>query len=99
MTVNHQGQEEIYTDGSKSEDGVGCAIVVNNEVFQAKLPDSASIFTAEMTAIEQALEIVYNSKKKDFVIYSDSKCNRLFENVQYCQPIGQKSSRMALLDN
>ena len=71
--VNHQGQEKIYTDGSKSEDGVGCAIVVNNEVFQAKLPDSASIFTAEMTAIVQALEIVYNSKKKDFVIYSDSQ--------------------------
>ena len=69
----HQGLEKIYTDGSKSENGVGCAVVFNDEIYEAKLPNTASIFTAEMTAIVQALEIVHNSRKRHFVIYSDSQ--------------------------
>ena len=71
--VNHEGQEKIYTDGSKSQNGVGCAVVYGNEIYEAKLPQFASVYTAEMTAIVQALEIVHNSRKKDFVIYSDSQ--------------------------
>ena len=70
---NHVGQQKIYTDGSKSENGVGSAVVHGNDTYVAKLPDSASIFTAEMNAIIQALNIVHDSKHKKFVIYSDSK--------------------------
>ena len=69
----HKDEEKIYTDGSKSEDGVGCAVVYDNSVYVAKLPDSASVFTAEMTAIVQALELACGSEAKQFVIYSDSK--------------------------
>ena len=69
----HKGQVKIFTDGSKSEIGVGCAVVRGGEVYEAKLPDSSSIYTAELTAIVQALEVVHNSSKNNFVIYSDSK--------------------------
>ena len=52
---SHFHQEKIFTDGSKSPDGVGCAVVYGNSIFQAKLPDNTSVFIAELTAIIQAL--------------------------------------------
>ena len=70
--LNHKGRVKMYTDGSKSENGVGSAVVCGNKIYEAKLPKSASIYTAEMTAIVIALEIVEKSNKKRFVIYSDS---------------------------
>lgn len=69
---SHSKQEKIYTDGSKYPDGVGCAVAHRNEIFQARLPNSASILTAELTAIIHALKIASRSKKRDFVIFSDS---------------------------
>ena len=68
----HVSHEKIYTDGSKSKEGVGCAVVHNDTSYVAKLPNSASVFSAELTAIVQALELVNQSKKRNFVIYSDS---------------------------
>ena len=68
----HRDQQKIYTDGSKSSDGVGSAVVYGEEVFCAKLSDHASVFTAEMHAINKALSIVNSSPYSDFVIYTDS---------------------------
>ena len=69
----HRNDVKIYTDGSKSKDGVGCAVIYGDSSYVAKLPDFASIFTAELSAVIKALDLAYNSKKKNFVIYSDSK--------------------------
>ena len=71
--IEHQGQEKIYTDGSKSDDGVGCAVIYKNTSYVVKLPDSASVHTAELTAIVKALKLIHNSPHKKFVIYSDSQ--------------------------
>ena len=68
----HVNSEKFYTDGSKSKEGVGCAVVHNDTSYVAKLPNSASVFSAELSAIVQALELVHQSKKRKFVIYSDS---------------------------
>jgi hypothetical protein len=38
---------EIYTDGSKHQGKVAAAAVTKNEIFSARLPNEASIFTAE----------------------------------------------------
>ena len=71
--IEHRNEKKIYTDGSKSEDGVGCAAVCEGESYIRKLPDFSSIFTAEATAIVDALELVHKKKFKSTVIYSDSK--------------------------
>ena len=71
--VVHKDHIKLYTDGSKSEEGVGCAAIHENTSYVVKLPDSASIYTAELTAVINALDRVYHSEGKDFVIYSDSK--------------------------
>ncbi|XP_076037736.1 uncharacterized protein LOC143023118 [Oratosquilla oratoria] len=51
----------FYTDGSKSQDGVGCAVVSDSTVLKRKLPDFSSVFTAEVLAVSNALKFVFNS--------------------------------------
>ena len=70
------GFERIYTDGSKSEDGrVGAAAVFGKNYensFKHRLLDGSSIYSAELQAILLALKHVYQSKKWNFLILSDS---------------------------
>ena len=69
----HAKDFKIYTDGSKSDEGVGCAIVTREQSGVARLADAASSFTAELTAIVHALKQISNTRAKNFVIYTDSK--------------------------
>ena len=61
----------IYTDGSKDNDRVGCAAIFNNLTIKQRLPSNASIFTAEITAIDLALDVVCESED-DYFFFSDS---------------------------
>ena len=70
----HKKWEKIYTDGSKSERGVGFAAVSKKFVYYASLPSYSSIFTAELHGILAALRMVNNLPQGNFVIYSDSQC-------------------------
>ena len=47
----------VYTDGSRDGNAVACSTVFpSNTVISMRLPDSASVFTAEVWAIIKALE-------------------------------------------
>ena len=63
---------DIYTDGSKDGEKVGCASVSDFHTFKRRLPDNASIFTAEIQAIDLAFRYISVSKFKNFIIFSDS---------------------------
>lgn len=67
---------EIYTDGSKGENGVGAAAIIlkgNQRVeLTRKLHDISSIFTAELLAIEISLVNIKRFKDKSCVVYTDS---------------------------
>ena len=45
----------IYTDGSKQDEKVACAVISPNFTDIIRLPDNSSIFTAEAKAIDIAL--------------------------------------------
>ena len=62
----------IYTDGSKDNDRVGCAAIINNISIKQRLPSNASIFTAEIKAIDLALDAIAESEDDHFIIFSDS---------------------------
>ena len=62
----------IYTDGSKDNDRVGCAAIINNISIKQRLPSNASIFTAEIKAIDLALDAITESEDDHFIIFSDS---------------------------
>ena len=68
----HSNFTPIYTDGSKDNDRVGCSAIVNNINIKQRLASNASIFTAEVTAIDLALDAIAESDDDYFKIFSDS---------------------------
>ena len=69
----HQNDVPIYTDGSKSGDGVGAAVVYPDHTTKRRLLNDASVFTAELFAILLALKEIFRMKERSFVIASDSQ--------------------------
>ena len=68
----HSNHVAIFTDGSKSSDGNGCAMIMENEVNAFKLPDILSIFSCELYALKQSLLHMQNKEHNKFIIFSDS---------------------------
>ena len=67
--------KQIFTDGSKTADAVGAASVSGKDfkkVFKDRLPSYSSVYSAELKALLLALKMVYQSKDKQFIIFSDS---------------------------
>ena len=81
----------IYTDGSKKDDKTAAAMVVpqqdHTEAF--RLPDGSSIFTAESSAISQALQYVQsNPDISEAAIFSDSlSCLEALLGLQTRNPL------------
>ena len=64
----------IFTDGSKDGAKTAAAFICQFFEFSKRLPDKASIFTAELEAIVSALRYVKSTTKiNKFVIFGDSK--------------------------
>ena len=70
---HHHYTNHIYTDGSRSEGGVGFAAVFPNSTIKGTLPPEASIFSAELFAIKAALSKIETSEDQKWTIFSDSK--------------------------
>jgi hypothetical protein len=70
--ANYPDYTQIYTDGSKMEDRVGCAVVTPDENNEIRLPRPFSIFSAEVKAINTAISITRNTIQPKRVIRSDS---------------------------
>ena len=69
----YSGYETIFTDGSKTTNGVGAAVVQGTIARTATLPQEASIFSAELHAIKMANEIIKSSSARNFVVFTDSR--------------------------
>ena len=62
----------IYTDGSKDGNSVAAAAVYGTKVKKCRLPNKSSIFSAEVKAIDLALDLVQQSDSTRFIIFSNS---------------------------
>lgn len=77
----HVSRINIFTDGSKCEKGTGAGIVVErmcndnyvHDSYKIKMHSLASVFSAELVAIESAINSVKLTKNTSVTIYSDSK--------------------------
>ena len=67
-----QTEIEIYTDGSRDQNNMHAAAVINKNVFSVRLPDETTIFSAEAKGIELAFEHIKMSKYTHLTIFSDS---------------------------
>ena len=85
----------FYTDGSKTIDGTGAAAININNYLQIRLPNNASIYSAELQAIKMALGMIKNSEMGKYIIFSDSLSNLMAiqegnQNHPYIQEILEK---------
>ena len=63
----------VYTDGSRDGNAVACSTVFpSNTVISMILPDSASVFTAEVWAIIKALEQIKDYIASKYIVFTDS---------------------------
>ena len=75
LCENYPKHEKIFTDGSKTANGVGASAVHLADVVQKSnkhLPTDSSVYTAELCALNLALEMIRTSRGKKFIIFSDS---------------------------
>ena len=67
--INHH---HVYTDGSMSDTGVGCAFVCGPVTRTFGLPAEATVFSAELVAIKKALNFIEVSDDGSYVVFTDS---------------------------
>ena len=73
MQSRYKNYQQIYTDGSKEDSKVGCAVISDNYSNMQRIPDDSSIFTAEAKAIDLALDFISTCDANNkFIIFSDS---------------------------
>ena len=78
---------KIYTDGSKGVAGVGCAVVGEGLQVAERLPTEASVFTAELRAIQLALHHMRRGPPARYLILSDSLSSlQAIKNIQWENP-------------
>ena len=79
----------VYTDGSRDGNAVACATVFpSNTVISMRLPDPASIFTAEVWAIIKTIEQIKNSIASKYIIFTDSlSCLQALHHMKLEHPL------------
>ena len=70
---SHSTSVNIFTDGSKSDAGVGFGIIFPTMERSGTLSPSASIFTAELNGVLKAVKEIILSEETNFTIYCDSR--------------------------
>ena len=73
LISHYMDYKHIYTDDSKDDMKVGCAVVSDDFSKTMRIPDGSSTFTAEAKAIDLALDFIADYETSNtFVIFSDS---------------------------
>ena len=68
----YQNYQQIYTDGSKEESKVGCAVISDNHSSMQRIPDDSSIFTAEAKVVDLALVFIRTCDTNNkFILFFD----------------------------
>ena len=73
MQSRYKNYQHIYTDGSKEDSKVGCAVISDNHSNMQRIPDDSSGFTAEAKSIDLALDFISTCDANNkSIIFSDS---------------------------
>lgn len=79
----------IYTDGSKDGKRVAAASILDDEASTCRLPDHASIFSAELKAIDLALDQIDDTRYNiRYIIFTDSMSSmQALQNHKFDNPL------------
>jgi ribonuclease HI len=67
-----KGYEAYYTDGSKTGDGYGCAVIEGSNVHRFRCHSYSSVYSTELFAVSRAINIADRRKKTKIIICTDS---------------------------
>lgn len=87
---DHQNNELIYSDASKTNNGVGLSIISNNLIMLHRYPLHSSIFTTESLAIYKTIEHIHNNTENlhtNYTILSDSLSSFNVVKIRKVQPM------------
>ena len=63
----------MYTDGSKEAKRTAMSFVCDDHEFSCRINDDPSICTAELLAIEAAIEYIWDSSDEEFMIMNEGQ--------------------------
>ena len=63
----------MFTDGSRTDENNGCAVILSDNEYLFRLDGVCSVFFCEAYAIRSALEIIKDSMGCKYIIFSDSR--------------------------
>ena len=72
LSSQYVGYTRVFTDGSKIGEAVGAAGIVESRVSLKRLPNNASIFSAEARGLLLALDLISKPAGGRFIFLSDS---------------------------
>ena len=72
LITSYTNHQHVYTDGSKSDTGVGYAFVRDPAPRNFGLPAEATVFSAELVSIKKALSFIEVSDDGSYVFFTDS---------------------------
>ena len=91
LSSSFPNHSKILTDGSKCSEKVAAAAAADGNIQSpslCRLPDNFSIYTAELHAVHLALRLICQSKKKKFLVLSDSfVCFKIYFSCKYDNPL------------
>ena len=65
LQSRYKNYQQVYTDGSKEDSNVGCAVIPGNHINVQRIPDDSSIFTAEAKTVDLALDFIRTCDTKN----------------------------------
>jgi hypothetical protein len=98
QTIEEEGLRDftrIFTDGSKMENLVGCAVICDNREIKIRLEEQTCIFNAEAQAIIEAIKATRGITKK--IILTDSLSNLMAQKSIYTKGNGKTTEIKDLL--
>ena len=91
LTNDHSESHCIFTDGSKTDSGNGFGVHSVGWTISKCIQNQASIYTAELQAISDALDKIQNHPNSRFTVLSDSlSCIQGIQNMYNQYPIVSK---------
>ena len=78
----HNGQEIFYTDGSKTENGVGYAVVAPSRTITRRMQDSVSVYQAELRALSAALDLATECSEGAVLATDSLSCLLALQNFE-----------------
>ena len=87
----HGNSTHLYTDGSKTTDSAGFAVLGPTSSRQKRIYKEASIHSCELLAIFSSLRIIQGSDDTDYTIFTDSRSSmQTLEKYNTRNPIAAK---------